>query len=108
MREQKNTGKKISDDWIGKQGFDEALYYEDVQHGIEEASENNTDSTIQERILESYRRIPSLCVTDIHVQVVDGMVTLEGEVQSKEEKKEAADIAHTMSGVKAVKNNLYY
>ena len=47
-----------------------------------------------------------LDASDIEVQVSSGEVTLTGQVNSREEKRRAEDVAEAISGVKHVQNNL--
>jgi osmotically-inducible protein OsmY len=47
-----------------------------------------------------------LDASDVEVQVSSGEVTLTGQVNSREEKRRAEDIAEAVSGVKHVQNNL--
>lgn len=91
--------------WLGKKGFDEAKYYNDetFEIGLE-----HSDETIKEKVLEAYKRNSSLAMTDIKVEVKDGVVVLSGEVQGPEEKKEAFNAIQHLTGVKAVKNLLLY
>ena len=99
-----NENKDIQP-WIGKEGYDEARYYEDdnYQIGIEHSDEN-----IKQTVLESFKRNPLLAMTEIKVEVRDGVVVLSGEVQGPMERKEASDSIQNLSGVKAVKNLLEF
>lgn len=91
--------------WLGKKGFDEARYYNDEKYEI---GLEHSDDTIKEKVMEIYRRNAFLAMTDIKVEVKDGIVVLSGEVQGPIEKKEAFDSIHFITGVKAVKNLLTY
>lgn len=97
--------EKENSTWLGKKGFDEAKYYNDEKFEI---GLEHSDETIKEKVLESYRRNAFLTMTDIKVEVRDGIVILSGEVQGPVEKKEASDSVQNISGVKAVKNLLTY
>lgn len=91
--------------WLGKKGFDEARYYNDEKYEI---GLEYSDETIKEKVLETYRRNTSLALTDIKVEVKDGLVILSGEVQGPSEKKNASNSIHDITGVKAIKNLLTY
>ena len=54
---------------------------------------------------EALHRSRGLDDADIHVRVADGVVTLEGSVRSREEKRRAEDLVD-QRGVRDVHNNL--
>lgn len=89
--------------WLGKSGFDEAKYYNDEKSEI---GPDHPDELIKEKVLESFKRNPLLLMTEIKVEVKDGLVILSGEVQGPLERQEASNSIQTLSGVKAVKNLL--
>lgn len=101
----KVTNEKEKTSWLGKEGFDEAKYYnsEKVEIGIE-----HSDETIKQKVLESFKRNPLLLMTEIKVDVKEGLVILSGQVQGPLERKEASDSIQGLTGVKAVKNLLEY
>lgn len=99
------SNEKEDTSWLGKKGFDEARYYnsEKVEIGIE-----HSDETIKQKVLESFKRNPILLMTEIKVDVKDGLVILSGQVQGPLERKEASDSIQGLTGVKAVKNLLEF
>lgn len=99
----KQPEDKDLNSWLGKKGFDEAKYYNDEKH---EASPEHPDERIKQTVLESFRRNAMLSMTEIKVEVVNGVVILSGEVQGPMERKEASSSIQNLSGVKAVKNLL--
>jgi hypothetical protein len=65
-----------------------------------------SDSRIQEDINDRLTEDPYLDATDIEVSVLDGEVTLTGQVAMREEKRRAEQLAEQVSGVGDVQNNL--
>ena len=100
-----NPEENESNTWLGKEGFDEANYYYDEKYEI---GLGHSDETIKAKILETFKRNSLLTMTEIKVEVKDGVVVLSGEIQGPEEKKEAFNSIQSITGVKAVKNLLAY
>ncbi len=65
-----------------------------------------TDLELQKDVLDELQWEPSVDATDIGVIVMDGVVTLTGNVDSFSEKWEAEHAALRVSGVKAVANEI--
>lgn len=65
-----------------------------------------SDSRIEEDINEILTMHNELDASDLHVSVSDAIVTLSGEVDSRESKRLAEDIAAVVSGVRDVRNEL--
>lgn len=105
MTDKDNHSEARKANWMGPKGFDEARYYKDEKFEI---GINKPDEQIRAKVLEAYSRHPSLSLTDIQVEVRDGLVILDGDVQGPEEKTEAHDLICGLTGVKAVKNNLHF
>ncbi|HEU0300114.1 MAG TPA: BON domain-containing protein [Longimicrobium sp.] len=66
----------------------------------------NNDIQVQRDVLDELRFDPSLTVNDVGVTVHEGVVTLEGRIDSFTEKDAAERAAHRVAGVKAVANEL--
>ncbi len=64
------------------------------------------DELLKEKVCELFLMNPDLNPGDIDVSVKDGVVTLEGRVHRREDRHLAEDLAHDISGVKDVINNL--
>jgi osmotically-inducible protein OsmY len=65
-----------------------------------------SDERIKEDVSDKLTDDGSLDASDIEVQVSNREVTLTGEVNSREDKRRAEDIAELISGVQHVQNNL--
>ena len=65
-----------------------------------------SDARIREDVNDRMTDDGWLDASDIEVQVSSSEVTLTGEVNSRQEKRRAEDIAEAVSGVKHVQNNL--
>jgi hyperosmotically inducible protein len=65
-----------------------------------------TDTALTTKVKSAILAEPSLKVMQISVKTTDGVVTLDGDVDSKEHSELAARIAGSVDGVKSVKNQL--
>ncbi|WP_222182668.1 BON domain-containing protein [Geminicoccus harenae] len=65
-----------------------------------------SDERIREDVSDRLTEDPSLDASDIEVNVSDGEVTLTGTVRRREDKRQAEDLADSVSGVSHVQNNL--
>ncbi|WP_051558869.1 BON domain-containing protein [Allorhizobium undicola] len=65
-----------------------------------------TDARILEDVNDRLSEDAAVDASDIEVQVVEGDVTLSGEVANRYEKRRAEDIADSISGVVNVQNNI--
>ena len=65
-----------------------------------------SDDRIKEDVSERLRDDPNIDASEIEVEVQNGIVTLTGTVNSRREKRAAADCAEDVSGVDDVTNNL--
>lgn len=65
-----------------------------------------TDQRIQEDVCERLSEDPHIDVSEVTVNVKDGVVTLEGSVDNRSSKHRIEDIADGCSGVKDVQNRL--
>ena len=65
-----------------------------------------SDERIREDVNDQLTEDPHLDASDIEVHVMDGEVTLNGQVRSRADKRRAEDIADRVSGVHHVQNNL--
>lgn len=66
-----------------------------------------SDERIREDVNEELWQSGEIDATDISVQVTNGVVTLDGEVETREQKSLAEDIAEFAPGVREVHNNLH-
>lgn len=62
------------------------------------------DGTLERQLHEEFTRNPEMA--DVQVQVEKGVVTLQGSVPSKEDKKKAKQIAESVPGVRKVREKL--
>ncbi|OLL31981.1 transporter [Burkholderia sp. SRS-W-2-2016] len=67
---------------------------------------NRSDSTLLRDIRQTFTRTPGLNFAAIHVNVHHGAVTLTGTVPQHSQIKRAGDAAHSVRGVRSVKNKL--
>ena len=65
-----------------------------------------SDDRVREEICDCMTDDPMLDASEITVQVSEGVVTLNGSVTSREQKRRAEDVAERISGVKDVTNQL--
>jgi len=65
-----------------------------------------SDERVREDVNDRFTEDGWLDASDIEVKVSGSEVTLTGQVNSREEKRRAEDIADSVSGVKHVQNNL--
>jgi hypothetical protein len=65
-----------------------------------------SDERVREEVCDCMTDDPMLDASEITVQVSDGVVTLNGTVTSREQKRRAEDVAERISGVKDVANQL--
>lgn len=68
--------------------------------------ESKDDSAIKQHLEQMYVEDPVVERSDIHVTVTRGVVTLEGEVQSWQEKQSALNLAKMIKGVHEVRDAL--
>lgn len=74
--------------------------------GIGPKGYKRSDERIHEDVCETLARHPEIDASDIEVNVSEGMVTLEGQVDSRRVKRLAEDVLDHISGVKDVHNFL--
>ena len=84
-------------------GSDTAAAARDAYHGTERAVK---DTTITAEVKSALARDKNVSASSIHVDTVDGVVTLRGNVTSVEMADHAAKLAQQTSGVKSVNNQL--
>lgn len=65
-----------------------------------------SDQRILEDVCDRLTEDPRVNASDVEVKINDGVVTLSGTVQSREEKRAAEDCVESVAGVKDVSNNL--
>lgn len=84
-------------------GSDTAAAAEDVYTGTKRAVK---DVTITAKVKKALHDDPAVGSSDIHVSTKTGVVTLKGQVSSREAAARAADLAAHTNGVKRVNNQL--
>ncbi len=84
-------------------GSDTAAAAEDVYIGTKRAVK---DVTITAKVKKALHDDPAVGPSDIHVSTKTGVVTLEGQVSSREAAARAEDLASHTNGVKRVNNKL--
>ncbi len=84
-------------------GSDTAAAAEDVYHGTKIEVK---DTTVNMRVKKALHNDPALGAASINVYTRAGVVTLQGQVSSREAADRARDIAEHTEGVRRVKNNL--
>lgn len=65
-----------------------------------------SDERIRDDINDRFYDDSFIDATGIQVMVEKGVVTLEGDCESREEKRRAEDLAEKVSGVKSIENRL--
>jgi osmotically-inducible protein OsmY len=91
-----NNQENQKHDWIGKKGFDEAYYYDDIKSDM---GFTHSDETIYERVKEALNR-RGCESSGFTIEVSSGVVTLKGPFIFL---GKAAGIIRGLSGVKAVR-----
>ncbi len=84
-------------------GSDAAAAAEDTYTGAKRAVK---DVTITAKIKKALHDDPTLGTSDIHVSTKTGVVTLQGQVSSRDAAARAEDLAEHTNGVKRVNNQL--
>jgi osmotically-inducible protein OsmY len=84
-------------------GSDTAAAAEDVYTGTKREVK---DVTITAKVKEALHNDPAVGALDIHVKTKTGVVTLEGQVSSREAAARAEELASHTEGVKRVNNQL--
>lgn len=74
--------------------------------GNKQAKSGASDDAVTADVSAKYQRDDTLRHTDIGVTTTNGVVTLDGNVQSEDERQRAIDIARRSTGVKQVDDNL--
>lgn len=77
-----------------------------VDEAVQAGGYPRVDTLIEEEIVERFTRHWSLDAADIEVSVEDGVVTLEGSVGGRGDRKLAEGIADAVMGVKGIQNRL--
>lgn len=88
---------------IKQAGSDTAAAAEDVYTGTKRAVK---DVTITAKVKKALHDDPAVGPSDIHVSTKTGVVTLQGQVSSREAAVRAQDLAAHTDGVKRVNNQL--
>lgn len=88
-----DQAKNLSDQMLGHAGRGPKNY-------------KKSDERIEEQICEYLTESPFLDATDIEVKVKNCEVTLSGFVDSRQAKREAEELAESVSGIKDVTNNI--
>jgi osmotically-inducible protein OsmY len=90
-----------------REGWDDAMHRGSGQYaGRGPRNYQRQDSRIEEDINERLTEHPMIDATDIEVTVLGGEVTLRGQVNRREDKRMAEDIAECVFGVKEVNNQI--
>jgi len=95
--------------WFGGRDAEERRRADELKaahRGRGPKSYKRADGRIQEDINDRLTEDPYLDATDIEVAVLDGEVTLTGQVLSREDKRRAERVAEQVTGVGDVQNNL--
>jgi osmotically-inducible protein OsmY len=74
--------------------------------GMNDASADNLDGEIRDRLAEMVERDPTLKERDIDFDVNNGVVTIKGEVHSADEKNRVGEMVKAAPGVKDFANGL--
>ena len=114
-RERYNSGRdddrgffdKAGDTVASWFGDDDAARRREQDHrGSGPANYTRSDQRILEDVCDTITHDRSVDGRQIQVTVQEGEVTLDGTVTSRSQKRHAEDLAHDLSGVKHVQNNL--
>jgi len=74
--------------------------------GVGSRGYKRPDGRIEEEVVQRLEEADWVDATDVEVEVADGVVTLAGEVETREERRAAADVAAEVAGVVDVINRL--
>ncbi|HEY2931429.1 MAG TPA: BON domain-containing protein [Acidobacteriota bacterium] len=79
---------------------------EEAKELAKKAGEMSADATITAAVKLKFANDDKVSATKINVDTKDGMVTLNGQVASKQEADRAVELARSVDGVKRVTSNL--
>jgi osmotically-inducible protein OsmY len=96
---------------IGSRGYGERHYGDDYPERISHAGKGpkgyrRSDERIREEVCEILTRNRDLDASNIEVTVIEGVVTLSGNVEDRQAKRLAEDLAQDVSGARDVENHL--
>jgi osmotically-inducible protein OsmY len=100
---ERSRAQEVADAVVGTTGH---VLNELTVKGLNDSTAGDFDRDIQKSVDKMMDNDPTLKQRDINVEVVNGMVTIKGEVRSADEKTRAGDIARAAPGVKDVANGL--
>ena len=100
---ERSRAQEVADAVVGTTGH---VLNELTVKGLNDATAGDFDRDIQKSVDKMIDNDPTLKQRDINVEVVNGMVTIKGEVRSADEKTRAGEIARAAPGVKDVANGL--
>ena len=100
---ERSRAQEVADAVVGTTGH---VLNELTVKGLNDASAGDFDRDIRKSIDKMIDNDPTLKQRDVNVEVVNGMVTIKGEVRRADEKTRAGEIARAAPGVKDVANGL--
>jgi osmotically-inducible protein OsmY len=99
-------GNEGGDNNESKKDYYAGYYFGNDPYSSNSLEEGHDDETLTRKIEQSLKSNVVTKSCDIKVTVVDGLVTLHGSVRTLEQKREAAKIAWTVSGIVEVLDEL--
>jgi osmotically-inducible protein OsmY len=100
---ERSRAQEVADAVVGTSG---RVLNELTVKGLNETTAGALDDDIQENLDETIDNDPTLKQRDINFEVVNGMVTIKGDVRSADEKNRVGEMTKAAPGVKDVANGL--
>lgn len=105
--------ERMSDEvasWFGDEEAERRRRMDEIREGTHRGKGprgyKRSDERIKEEVNDCLTDYSHLDASDIEVTVTEGVVTLDGRVDSRWAKRSAEDIVETVSGVRDIRNNL--
>ena len=99
----RSRAQEVADAVVGTSG---RVLNELTVKGLNDKTAGSLDGDIKDKLDEMIDNDPALKQRDINFEVVNGMVTVKGEVRTADEKNRVGDMTKAAPGVKDVANGL--
>jgi osmotically-inducible protein OsmY len=99
----RTRAQEVADAVVGTSG---RVLNELTVKGLNDTTAGDLDDDIQEKLDKMIDNDPALKQRDINFEVVNGMVTIKGDVRTADEKNRVGDMTKAAPGVKDIANGL--
>lgn len=100
---ERSRAQEVADAVVGTAG---RVLNELTVRGLNDTTADDLDDDIEDTLDRTIDNDPTLKQRDINFEVVNGMVTIKGEVRNADEKNRVVELAKAAPGVKDVANGL--